>query len=130
MLTIGAYEAPIWGKQGWLVPLDDLGADYDYADLIPQVRAGLSVDGKMYAAPFYAESSLTFYRKDLFDKAGIKMADKPTYADITQYAEKLNDKANGVYGICLRGKPGWGENMGFLGTASIAFGGELFDMKW
>src|SRR5687768_11912460 len=30
VITIGSYEAPIWGKQGWLVPLDDLGDDYDY----------------------------------------------------------------------------------------------------
>ena len=35
------------------------------------MKAGLSADGKMYAVPFYAESSFTFYRKDLFDKAGI-----------------------------------------------------------
>ena len=130
VMTIGAYETPIRGKQGWLVPLDDFGADYDYGDLIPQVKNGLSVDGKMYSAPFYAESSLTFYRKDLFEKAGIKVADKPTYDQIAEYAGKLNDKANGVYGICLRGKPGWGENMGFLGTASIAFGGDFFNMKW
>ena len=130
VLTIGAYEAPIWGKQGWLVPLDDLGADYDYADLVPQVKDGLSVGGKMYAAPFYAESSLTFYRKDLFEKAGIKMADKPTYAQIAEYAAKLSDKANGIYGICLRGKPGWGENMAWLGTAAVAFGGSWFDEQW
>src|SRR3954466_14023967 len=25
IVTIGAYETPIWGKAGWLVPLDDLG---------------------------------------------------------------------------------------------------------
>ena len=130
VLTIGAYETPIWGKQGWLLPLDDFGADYDYNDIVPQVKAGLSVNGKMYAAPFYAESSLTFYRKDLFDKAGIKMAEKPTYQQITQYADKLTDKANGIYGICLRGKPGWGENMALLGTAATAFGGEWFNMKW
>src|ERR1700712_1349785 len=59
VMTIGAYETPIWGKQGWLLPLDTFSADYDYSDLVPQVKAGLSVDGKMYAAPFYAESSLT-----------------------------------------------------------------------
>ena len=130
VMTIGAYETPIWGKQGWLLPLDDLGDDYDYKDLVPQVKAGLSVDGKMYAAPFYAESSLTFYRKDLFEKAGIKMADKPTYADIAEYADKLTDKKAGIYGICLRGKPGWGENMAFLGTAAVAYGGEWFNEKW
>src|SRR6056300_1911922 len=24
LMTIGMYETPIWGKNGWLVPLDDL----------------------------------------------------------------------------------------------------------
>ena len=23
VMTIGGYEAPIWGKQGWLTPVDD-----------------------------------------------------------------------------------------------------------
>ena len=130
VMTIGAYETPIWAKQGWLMSLDDLGDSYDYKDLIPQVKDASSVDGKLYAAPFYAESSFTYYRKDLFEKAGITMPEKPTYDQIAQYADKLTDKANGIYGICLRGKPGWGENMAFIGTAANAFGGEWFNMKW
>jgi sorbitol/mannitol transport system substrate-binding protein len=130
IITIGAYETPIWGKLGWLTPVDDLGADYDYDDVIPQVKAGLSYDGKLYAVPFYAESSFTFYRKDLFDKAGIQMPDKPTYQQLAEYADKLTDKKGPIYGICLRGKPGWGENMAFLTTAVNAFGGSWFNMKW
>jgi sorbitol/mannitol transport system substrate-binding protein len=130
VITIGAYETPIWGKQGWLASVDDLGADYDYGDLIPQVKAGLTSGGKMYAVPFYAESSFTFYRKDLFQKAGITMPDKPTYAQILDFAAKTNDPAGGVYGMCLRGKPGWGENMAYVGTLVNTFGGEWFDMKW
>ena len=130
VMTIGAYETPIWAKQGWLTSLDDLGDTYDYKDLIPQVKEGLSYDGKMYAAPFYAESSFTYYRKDLFEKAGITMPEKPTYTQIAEYAAKITDKKNGIYGICLRGKPGWGENMAFLGTAVNAHGGQWFDMKW
>src|SRR5918993_4935750 len=63
IVTIGAYETPIWGKAGWLVPLDSLGDDYDYADIFEPVKNGLSVEGKLYAVPFYAESSFTFYRK-------------------------------------------------------------------
>ena len=55
VMTIGSYEAPIWGKAGWLLPLDDLGEGYDYPDLIPSVAAGLSADGKLMAVPFYAE---------------------------------------------------------------------------
>ena len=118
VMTIGTYEMPIWAKKKWLVPLDKLGADYDVDDLLPPIRAGLSLDGKLYAAPFYGESSFVMYRKDLMEKAGLKMPEKPTWEFIKQAADKMTDKAAGVYGICLRGKPGWGENMAFL-TATV-----------
>lgn len=130
ILTIGGYEAPLWGKQGWLLSLDDLGDDYDYDDLLPPVRAGLTVDGKLVAVPFYAESSFTLYRKDLFAAAGLMMPEKPTYDQIKEFAAKLTDKSNGQYGLCLRGKPGWGENMAFVGTLVNTFGGRWFDMDW
>jgi len=84
----------------------------------------------MYAAPFYGEGLMTYYRKDLFTKAGISIPAKPTFADLAEYANKVTDKANGVYGICLRGKPGWGENGALISTFIAAFGGKWFDMKW
>lgn len=130
IMTIGAYETPIWGKQGWLSDVDDLGEDYDYKDIFDTVKKGLSVDGKLYAVPFYAESSFTYYRKDLFDKAGLTMPAQPNYEQIAQFAEKLTDKKTDTYGICLRGKPGWGENMAYLSTLVNTSGGEWFDMKW
>jgi sorbitol/mannitol transport system substrate-binding protein len=130
IITIGSYETPIWGKQNWLMPVDDLGADYGYDDLIPTVKSALSTNGKLYAVPFYAESSFTFYRKDLFDQAGIKMPDKPTYDQIAEYAAKLTDKSKEQYGFCQRGKPGWGENMAFVGPMVNAFGGRWFNEKW
>jgi sorbitol/mannitol transport system substrate-binding protein len=130
VLTIGTYETPIWAKKGWLVPLDKLGADYDVDDLLPPIRAGLSYDGKLYAAPFYGESSFTMYRTDLMDKAGLKMPEKPTWDFIRQAADKMTDKANGVYGVCLRGKPGWGENTAFITTTSNSFGARWFNEKW
>ncbi len=86
VMTIGTYEVPIWAKQGWLLPLDDLGADYDVDDLLPAIRGGLSVDGKLYAAPFYGESSFVMYRKDLMEKAGLTMPDAPTWEFIGEAA--------------------------------------------
>lgn len=130
VLTIGNYEVPIWAKQGWLEPMEGLPASYDVDDLLKPVREGISHDGKLYAVPFYGESAMTYYRTDLFDKAGVKMPARPTYAQIAEYAEKITDKANQVYGICLRGKPGWGENMGFVTPLVTAFGGQWFDMQW
>ncbi|MGO4568974.1 sugar ABC transporter substrate-binding protein [Rhizobium sp. 2YAF20] len=130
VLTIGGYETPIWGKEGWLAPVDDLGDDYDYGDLLPPIKTGLTVAGKLYAVPFYTESSFTLYLKDLFDAAGLKMPDQPTYDQIKEFAAKLTDKSKEQYGICLRGKPGWGENMAFLGTMINTYGGRWFDMDW
>ena len=130
IITIGTYEVPIWAKQNWLVPLDKLGADYDVNDLLPPIRSGLSVDGKLYAAPFYGESSMVMYRKDLMEKAGLTMPDSPTWDFIKQAADKMTDRANGINGVCLRGKAGWGENMAFLTAMSNSFGARWFDEKW
>ena len=129
VMTIGMYETPIWGKKGWLQELKT-DAKYDVDDLLPAMRNGLSVDGKLFAAPFYGESSMLMYRKDLADKAGIKVADKPTWTEIKDLAAKIHDPKNGVYGICLRGKPGWGDNMAFLSTLVNTNGGQWFDMNW
>ena len=128
IMTIGMYETPIWGKKGWLQPLQPTAA-YDVDDLLPAMRNGLSVDGKLFAAPFYGESSMLMYRKDLADKAGITVADKPTWADVKALAAKIHNPPN-VYGICLRGKPGWGDNAAFFSTMVNTFGGQWFDMKW
>jgi sorbitol/mannitol transport system substrate-binding protein len=127
VLTIGMYETPIWGKKGWLVPLAGLD---DPADILPAVSGGLSYDGKLYAAPFYGESSFVMYRKDLIDKAGLKMPDAPTWDFILDAARKMTDRANGVNGICLRGKAGWGENMAYLTTMANSFGARWFDENW
>jgi sorbitol/mannitol transport system substrate-binding protein len=130
VLTIGTYEVPIWAKKGWLVPLDNLGNDYDVADLLPAIRTGLSVDNKLYAAPFYGESSMMMYRKDLFAKAGLTMPDQPTWDFVKAAAAKITDPATETYGICLRGKAGWGENMAFLTTLANAFGARWFNEQW
>lgn len=130
VLTIGNYETPIWAKQGWLAALDNLGADYDVDDLLPKIRAALSYEGKLYAVPFYGESAMTYYRTDLFAKAGLTMPEKPTWTFIKEAAAKLTDKDAGVYGICLRGQAGWGENINIITAMGNAYGARWFDENW
>ena len=130
VLTIGTYEVPIWGKQNWLVPLDKLGASYDAGDLLPKIRDADTVGGKLYAAPFYGESSFTMYRTDLFKKAGLAMPNAPTWDFVIDAAKKITDKSAGIYGVCLRGKACWGENMVFLTAMANSYGARWFDEKW
>mgnify|MGYP006218623099 FL=1 len=74
IINIGMQEAPIWGAAGWIEPLN-FGASYDVDDMLPAIRNGLSHEGTLYAAPFYGESSMVMYRKDLTDAAGVSIAD-------------------------------------------------------
>jgi sorbitol/mannitol transport system substrate-binding protein len=73
---------------------------------------------------------MLMYRKDLADKAGVSFAERPTWAQVKDAAAKMNDPKAGVYGICLRGKPGWGDNMAFITTMVNSYGGQWFDMAW
>jgi multiple sugar transport system substrate-binding protein/sorbitol/mannitol transport system substrate-binding protein len=133
IIFIGAYETPIWGANGWLTSLNDFAEDPDYNldDIFPLVRNGLSADGNLYAVPLYSETSFTFYRTDLFEKAGIAVpTEQITYDQFREMAAALHDPDNGIYGTCQRGKAGWGENMAFVGTMANAFGARWFDENW
>ncbi|WCK05245.1 ABC transporter substrate-binding protein [Agrobacterium tumefaciens] len=130
IMTIGNYEVPIWAKQGWLLPLEKLGDKYDVDDILPAIRGGLSSEGKLYAAPFYGESAMIMYRKDLFEKAGLKMPENPTWEFIGDAARKITDRKADINGMCLRGKAGWGENMAFISALTNSFGGRWFDENW
>jgi len=132
VVTIGAYEAPIWAKNTWLEPLDDRAkeGDYDRDDLLAPMQKALSYEDKLYAVPFYGESSFLMYRKDLFQAKGITMPESPTWAQVAQYAAQLDDQGSGTAGICLRGLPGWGEVFAPLTTVVNTFGGTWFDKDW
>lgn len=130
VLTIGNYEVPIWAAQDWLLPLEDMGDDYDAADFLAPVAAALTVDDTLYAAPFYAEGGMVMYRTDLLEAAGLTMPENPDWDFITEAAEKMTDASAGVYGICLRGKAGWGENMAFLTAMANSQGARWFDTDW
>ena len=124
VVQIGMFETPQFGANGWLVPLNDLAAndpDYNIDDLIPAVRNGLSVDGQLYASPFYAESSFVMYRQDLLDAAGLTMPEAPTWDEVAEIARAID--SDDTAGICLRGKPGWGDLGAAFTTVLNTFGG-------
>ncbi|WP_232417785.1 extracellular solute-binding protein [Methyloversatilis thermotolerans] len=130
VMTIGSYEVPLWAARGWLVPFRDLPPAYREDDLIAPVRESLRHDGVLHALPFYAESTMTYYRTDLFRRAGLTMPAQPSYADIGRLAARLHDPAAGVHGLCLRGRPGWGDNVAVITTMVNTYGGRWFDDAW
>src|SRR6478672_1906568 len=129
-VMIGPYEAPQFGVAGLLKDLTPLAkgdSAYSYNDLIPAVRNALSANGHMYAAPFYGESSFLMYRKDILAKNGVTMPLHPTWQQVAAAARKI--KTSSMAGICLRGKPGWGDLGAAFTTVLNTFGGTWWSAK-
>ena len=129
-VMIGMYETPQFGAAGLienLTPMAKADKSYNYNDLIPAVRNGLSAKGNLYASPFYAESSFVMYRKDILAKAGVTMPLHPTWDQIATIAKKVNTAD--MAGICLRGKPGWGDLGASFTTVLNTFGGTWWSAK-
>jgi sorbitol/mannitol transport system substrate-binding protein len=123
VVMIGMFEAPQFGRNGWLADLNQWAAgdaEYNVDDIFPTVRDGLSYEGGLYAAPFYAESSFVMYRKDILEAAGITMPDAPTWDEVAEIARQVN--TDEMAGICLRGKPGWGDLGAIFTTVINTFG--------
>src|SRR2546422_5843029 len=131
LFTIGTYEVPLWAKKGWIENLSPfIAKDSSYApdDLIPGIKTALSYKNDLYAVPFYGESSMLMYRKDMLAAKGITMPDHPTWDQVAAAARAVNTSS--VSGICLRGLPGWGEQLAPLDTVVNTYGGRWFDEKW
>jgi sorbitol/mannitol transport system substrate-binding protein len=71
---------------------------------------------------------MLMYRKDMLSAAGVTMPDHPTWDQVAAAAQKVNSST--VSGICLRGLPGWGEQLAPLTTVVNTFGGRWFDQSW
>ncbi len=133
VVTIGAYEGSVWTANDWLHNLQDMAEqdeDFDVDDLMPAMKGVLSKDDDLYAIPFYGESAFTMYRKDIFDEHGLTMPDEPTWEDIEQLAAQIKEAEPEMTPICMRGLPGWGENMAVVGSMLNAFGGGFFNADW
>lgn len=133
VVTIGAYEGSVWTANDWLHNLQELAendADFDVDDIMPAMKGVLSKDDDLYAIPFYGESAFTMYRQDIFDDLGLTMSDEPTWAEIEDLAKQIDESDTDITPICLRGLPGWGENMALLGSMLNAFGGGFYDADW
>jgi sorbitol/mannitol transport system substrate-binding protein len=130
VVMIGPFEAPQFGQNGFITDLTKFAQSdsaYKLDDIIPAVRNALSFDGKLYAAPFYGESSFLMYRKDVLKKAGVTMPAQPTWAQVADIARKINTPQ--MAGICLRGKPGWGDLGASFTTVLNTMGGTWWSAK-
>lgn len=120
---------PLYVSNHWVEPLDKYLADktltdpawFNYDDILKAWRDADSIDGKPYGIPYDGEVTVQVYRKDLYQAKGLKPAE--TYDELVANAKALNDPANRVYGLALRGFAGAGQNMYVYPSLLRGFGG-------
>lgn len=131
--SLSNFEVPIYANAGWIAPLDQYAEKdtaFDQDDILSSMESSLSYEDKIYAEPFYGESSFLMYRKDVLKKHGVTMPAKPTWKEVADAAAKVDGKEKGMAGICLRGQPGWGQVFAPLTTVVNTYGGTWFDKDW
>jgi sorbitol/mannitol transport system substrate-binding protein len=133
-VTISNFEVPLWAANDWLTELGagaKADATYNFADILPAHLQGLTYKDGVYALPFYGESAMLYYRKDVLETLGITLPNDPTWTQIADAATQVKTKStDGMSGIALRGLPGWGQQLAPLTTVINAFGGSWYDENW
>lgn len=97
-----------FAAKGFLHPLGDLlnESDLKTDDILPAYREpGMKRSGKLYAAPYDGDLLQVAYRKDLFDKAGIKQA-PTTWDEFLGIAKELHHPPT-QYGNAFYGQRGF-----------------------
>lgn len=125
VVEIGNTQAPTFTEAG---AFSDLTGDLDdfggADDLLPGFLEAATVDDATFAVPYYAGSTYVFYRKDLFEEAGIDSV--PTtmeeFVDTAKRLKQANDKA-GFSGYWLPGQD-WRDGAAFLWDAGGDFAAE------
>jgi multiple sugar transport system substrate-binding protein len=118
---LGAYMVWQYGPPGWLEDLKPwienksaTNGDYDWEDVLPNLRDADSWSfkvgdplgtGGQWALPWGFETNAIAYRSDVFDKLGLKPAE--TLDELVELTATLNDKAEGMYGMAVRGTRSW-----------------------
>jgi multiple sugar transport system substrate-binding protein len=116
-----------YARAGWLEPLDShLGSEAAtiMRNYLPAYANANVVDGKIVALPAFADAQFLYYRKDLFDKHGVKAPQ--TWDELATGLKKIldaekNPAMNGVAttgaaiegAVCTFLKPYWSQGKEF-----------------
>lgn len=134
----GAYDNVAWvdswgaGVKPYLLPLNDrlAKAGISMDDFAPAyVKASSSDDGKtVYGIPLRGHAQMLFYRKDVFDKAGVKPP--ATYQELVTVGQAIKEKGGGIQPMVVQYAANAGQNVFAWLSLLWGNGGDVFDANW
>lgn len=105
VLWIDDFMTATFSNANWLAPLDSAIAANDFSAVAPAQLKLSTYNGHHYRLPANFGTVMFYYRKDLFDKAGLSVP--TTWDEVISAGQQLTKQ--GVYGIGLAGRNGSGE---------------------
>lgn len=87
---------------GWALPLDDYLDATEKAAYFPGLIESCTWQGKLTALPWFVDSGMLYYRKDLLDGAGIQVP--TTWDQLQTGAQSLMSSGKVQYGFLWQGK--------------------------
>ena len=129
---IGMYEAPQFGTDGCLVDLTPHGDSRTAPTTRRPDPVGAQRRSRPTASstpsPFYGESSFLMYRKDVLERRGRRRCPRTRRGTRSPRSRARSTRPT-MAGICLRGKPGWGDLGAAFTTVLNTFGGTWWSAK-
>ncbi|MQT15502.1 ABC transporter substrate-binding protein [Segnochrobactrum spirostomi] len=87
---------------GWALPLDQYVSAEEAAAYFPGVLAACKWNGKLSALPWYVDSGMLYYRKDLLEAAGAAVPQ--TWDDLVKTATEIQKAGKAKIGFSWQGK--------------------------
>ncbi len=113
-----------WVEAGWLQPVTDgVAGMNDKDDILAGPLDAYLVNGDYWALPFFAETGMMSYRKDVLEAAGFD-APPATWEEVLAFAKAA--KSDDMAGFAMRAAPGQGFNMFVFPMIMRGYGGKFF----
>jgi len=124
----GYQEVGQFSKQGVLADVTALVKDIqsEYGSIFPNSIDAVTFGNTTYAVPFWGEGTALYYRKDLFQQAGLS-GPPNTWQEFQQDAVKLTQADKGVFGAGMGYGQGNSDAEWLSRSIMWAFGGSIFD---
>ena len=129
---IPPFNRPAYHKSDWLAPLDPFLKDanltpaaYAFDDFFPISTAQGVSDGKRYDLPIFSATILLYWRRDIFERAGLTKAPE-TFEEMLETCKILKEKVPDVAPVGLRGAAGVEANLWPFPILLYAQGGKFF----
>ncbi|MGY0024360.1 extracellular solute-binding protein [Streptomyces sp. YJ-C3] len=123
VIEYGNTDTAGYVKDGGLADVSEEFGDWaDAKDTDPTAKESVTVDGKIYGAPYFVGVRALYYRTDVFKDLGVDVP--KTQAELAATAQEIHKKRPELYGLAVGGAYTYGA-MPFI----WANGGELADEK-